>query len=113
LDPKHSAVPFLAKAYEAIRADRSVVVAFFEALCQAGRSEELRNQLAGSSRELRVGRAEVIATLAGVSADDQAAVSLSALALALIDGISVQFLLNPSSQLSSSALMDAASLISS
>jgi AcrR family transcriptional regulator len=101
----------LAKAYEAIRSDRSVVVAFFEALCQAERSEELRNQLAGFYGELRVGIAEVVAVLAGVSAGDPAAESLASLVLALVDGLSIQYLLDPASQLSSSALLDAATLV--
>ena len=49
--PADLGTAILAKAYEAMRSDRSVVVAFFEALCQAERSEELRNQLAGFYRE--------------------------------------------------------------
>lgn len=87
--PAELGTAILAKAYEAIFSDRSVVVAFLEALCQAERSEELRNQLAGFYCELRVGIAEVIAILAGVSADDQGAESLASLVLALIDGLSV------------------------
>jgi hypothetical protein len=93
------------------RSAPTVVVAFIEALCQAERSEELRNQLAGFYGELRVGIAEVVAALAGVSAGDQAAESLASLVLALIDGLSIQYLLDPASQLSSSALLDAASLV--
>ena len=109
--PADLGTAILAKAYEAIRSDRSVVVAFFEALCQAERSEELRDQLAGFYRELRVGIAEVVAALAGVSAGDQAAESLASLVLALIDGLSIQYLLDPGSKLSSSALVDAATLV--
>ncbi len=111
--PADLGTAILAKAYEAIRSDRSVVVAFFEALCQAERSEELRHQLAGFYRELRVAIAEVIATLAGVSATDPAAESSASLVLALIDGLSVQYLLDPGSQLSPSGLVDAAALVAS
>ena len=46
--PADLGTAILAKAYEAIRSDRSVVVAFFEALCQAERSEEFE----GSTRRL-------------------------------------------------------------
>jgi len=109
--PAELGTALLAKAYEAIRTDRSIVVAFFEALCQAERSQELQNRLADFYRELRVGTAVVIGELAGVQADDPAAASLAALVLALIDGLSVQYLLDPASQLPSSALVDAAALV--
>jgi AcrR family transcriptional regulator len=101
----------LAKVYEAIRSDRAIVAAFFEALCQAERSEELRMQLADLYCELRAGTAEVIAALAGLSADNPAVESLASLVLALIDGLSVQYLLDPATELPSSALADAATLV--
>jgi AcrR family transcriptional regulator len=101
----------LAQAYEAIRSDRAMVAAFFEALCQAERSEDLRSRLTGLYRELRAGTAEVIAALTGFPADDPAVESLASLVLALIDGLSVQYLLDPDSELPPTALTDAAALV--
>lgn len=112
--PADLGAALLAKTYDAIRSDRAIVAAFFEALCQAERSEELKERLAGFYRELRAGIADVIAALADVPPDDEAVRSLASLAslvLALIDGLSVQYLLDPVAELPPSAFADAAVIV--
>ena len=92
--PADVAEAVLGAVYEVIDADRVVMLAFFEALAQAGRSEELRGQLAGHYREFRTDVAEVVDSITHAD-DPEINTTLASMIMAVIDGLAIQYLLDP------------------
>jgi AcrR family transcriptional regulator len=84
-------------AGEVLKAPRPLFVSFVEAIAQAGRSEDVREQLAAHYRDARRATAEAIREIFGPAAErlgDEADV-MAVLLLALFDGLVLQWLLEP------------------
>jgi AcrR family transcriptional regulator len=95
--PHGHAAEWLEEVRETVKANRQIVVAFFEALVQAERSPELRRELTESYEELRTALAMVVSGMlprpdAEPSPDRDL---LGSLILAVSDGLLVQWLLDP------------------
>lgn len=85
-------------AQQALQTGRAVAVAYVEAWAQAERSPELRNQLADHYREFRSSVAALVHSLTGQpdeSVPDPEA--LAAIVVAIVDGLTIQWLLDPDS----------------
>jgi AcrR family transcriptional regulator len=84
-------------AGEVFEAPRPLFVSFVEAIAQAGRSEEVREQLAAHYREARRATAGAVRAMFGPVADRLGtdAEVMASLVLALFDGLVLQWLLEP------------------
>jgi AcrR family transcriptional regulator len=93
---------------ETMSGNRSLLLSFTEALAQAERNPELREQLAGHYRRCRVRVAELIAESfgEGVTADDPHCAAVASFVIAVCDGLAVQCLLDPSAAPTPSALTE-------
>lgn len=90
-DPWERAV---GSAQHAVRTGRGIAVAYVEAWAQAERSPELRRQLAEHYREFRSSTASLVQSLAAPpDAPDPEA--LAAILVAVVDGLMIQWLLDP------------------
>lgn len=90
-DPWQSAVDF---ARHAVQSGRGIAVAYVEAWAQAERAPELRRQLAEHYREFRSSTATLVRSLpAPTDATDPEA--LAAVLVAVVDGLMIQWLLEP------------------
>ena len=76
---------------------RALLVSFMEALAQADRDPELREQLAGMYRRTRGRVAELVASALEVPADDPRCTAVASWVMAVCDGLSMQWLLDPAS----------------
>jgi AcrR family transcriptional regulator len=78
-------------------APRPLFIAFVEAIAQAGHSDELREQLAVQYSDMRRGAGELVRRILGESADRLTGDPevLGAFILALLDGLVLQWLLDP------------------
>ncbi|WP_019819195.1 TetR/AcrR family transcriptional regulator [Saccharomonospora saliphila] len=87
---------------------RAVLVAYLDALAQAERTPELRDQFAGQYRRCRARVAALVAeSLAdGTRPEDPRARTLAAFVIAVCDGLSVQWLLDPDGAPTSAELAD-------
>jgi AcrR family transcriptional regulator len=85
-------------AQRALQAGRTVAVAYVEAWAQAERAPELRSQLAEHYREFRANTAALVESLP-THPDETApdAEVLAAILVAVVDGLMIQFLLDPDS----------------
>jgi len=90
-DPWESAI---GAARGALQSGRGIAVAYVEAWSQAERSPELRRQLAEHYREFRSGAAALLHTLAAPP-DGPDAEALAAVLVAVVDGLMIQWLLDP------------------
>jgi AcrR family transcriptional regulator len=78
---------------------RALLVSFVEAMAQADRDPALRDQLAGMYRNARRRVAAMVATAFGgeVTADDPRCTAVASWVMAVCDGLSMQWLLDPAS----------------
>lgn len=84
-------------ALESLPTQRPILQAYVDALAQAQRVPQLREQLAAQYRRARSRVAELVAeSLAdGTPADDPRCVAVASFVIAACDGLSVQWLLDP------------------
>lgn len=82
---------------ETLSDKRSLLLSFTEALAQAERSPDLREQLAGYYRRCRARVAELVAESfgSGIDADDPRCAAVASFVIAVCDGLAVQCLLDP------------------
>jgi AcrR family transcriptional regulator len=76
---------------------RAMLVSFVEALAQADRDPQLREQLAEMYRGTRGRVAELVARALDASASDPRCTALASWVMAVCDGLSMQWLLDPAS----------------
>src|SRR5438445_7319 len=102
-------VRVIAAVGEVFGAPRPVFISFVEAIAQAGRSEELREQLAAHYRDARQGLTDAIRAMFGPAAErlDGNAEVMASLLMALFDGLVLQWLLEPDAIPSGEELIDA------
>ena len=84
-------------AGKVLEAPRPLFASFVEAIAQAGRSEDVRQQLAAHYRDARRATAEAIRAMFGPAAErlDGEPEVMAVLLLALFDGLVLQWLLEP------------------
>ena len=86
----------LAAVTETFGEQRSLIIAFVEALAQAERSPVLRRQLAEIYEESRAAVAEMVsASLEGATVDRRHLRSVASLLIAICDGLMLQWLIDP------------------
>jgi len=92
---------------DTLPARRAMLASYVEALAQAQRDPELREQLAAHYRRARARVAELVAeSLAdGTAADDPRCQAIATFVIAVCDGLSVQWLLDPEQSPSGEQLM--------
>jgi len=78
-----------------LSARRPLLVSYVEALAQADRDPELREQLAGFYREIRTKVSALVTAALGAEIDDKEAAAVASWVIAVCDGLSVQWLLDP------------------
>jgi AcrR family transcriptional regulator len=76
---------------------RALLVSFVEAMAQADRDPGLREQLAGMYRHVRWRVAELVAAALDAPADDPRCMAVASWVMAVCDGLSMQWLLDPAS----------------
>ncbi|MDQ2835857.1 MAG: TetR family transcriptional regulator C-terminal domain-containing protein [Actinomycetota bacterium] len=76
---------------------RAFLLSYVEALAQAERSPELREQVAGQYRRCRAQIAELVARsfVGEISASDPRSSAIASFVIAVCDGLALQFLLDP------------------
>lgn len=74
---------------------RALLVSFIEALAQADRDPELREQLAGMYRGVRTRVSQIVATALDTTPADPRATAVASWVIAVCDGLSMQWLLDP------------------
>ena len=86
---------------------RALLVSFVEAMAQADRDPDLREQLAGMYRSVRSRVAAMVATALGddVTPDDPRCTAVASWVMAVCDGLSMQWLLDPASSPSGDHLL--------
>jgi AcrR family transcriptional regulator len=82
---------------DSLTGHRALLVSFVEALAQADRDPRLREQLAGMYRSTRVRVAELVAGALDASATDPRCTAVASWVMAVCDGLSMQWLLDPAS----------------
>jgi AcrR family transcriptional regulator len=110
--PEASALDRMAASWVALldsfERNRMVLVAFVEALAQAERSPELRDQLAGHYQRNRERIAEMVRATIGDAGDDPAvAERVASFLIAVCDGFVLQYLLDPERTPTGEELVDA------
>jgi AcrR family transcriptional regulator len=80
---------------ENLSARRPLLVSYVEALAQADRDPELREQLAGFYRDIRAKVSTLVAKALDSTPDDPEATAVASWIIAVCDGLSVQMLLDP------------------
>jgi AcrR family transcriptional regulator len=98
---------------ESLPQRKPILRAFFEALAQSQRTPELRDQLA---QHYRAARSRVAALVAqslgdGSSAEDARCRAIATFVIAACDGLSVQWLLDPSDAPSPAELLDGLTVV--
>jgi AcrR family transcriptional regulator len=87
-----------AAARESFEEERPLLLAFVEAMAQAPRSHDLREQMAAFYREGRQAVAGIVRASLGGDAEQlgaEAEIVLASLMIAIIDGLALQWLLDP------------------
>lgn len=74
---------------------RSVLVSFVEAMAQADRDPELREQLAETYRKVRSRASRIVADALSTSQDDPRCSAVASWMMAVCDGLAMQWLLDP------------------
>jgi AcrR family transcriptional regulator len=82
---------------DSLTGHRALLVSFVEALAQADRDPRLREKLAGMYRGTRVRVAELVAGALDVSVADPRCTAVASWVMAVCDGLSMQWLLDPAS----------------
>jgi BetI-type transcriptional repressor, C-terminal len=82
---------------DSLNGRRALLVSFIEALAQADRDPALREQLAAMYRNTRGRVAELVAGALDVPADDPRCTAVASWVMAVCDGLSMQWLLDPTS----------------
>jgi AcrR family transcriptional regulator len=80
---------------EGLSGRRSLLVSFVEAMAQAERDPQLREQLAGTYRKVRAGASRIVADALSTSPDDPRCSAVASWMMAACDGLSIQWLLDP------------------
>jgi len=75
---------------------RALLVSFIEALAQADRDPQLREQLAGMYRVVRARVSEIVSCALDTTPDDPRCTAVASWMMAVCDGLSMQWLLDPS-----------------
>lgn len=75
---------------------RALLVSFMEALAQADRDPQLREQLAGMYRVVRARVSEIVSRALDTTPDDPRCTAVASWMMAVCDGLSMQWLLDPS-----------------
>jgi AcrR family transcriptional regulator len=99
-------------AAESVEQQRGLMLAFLEALPAAARSPELRTRLAEAAEEARQATEAMIAAAmpAGEEVDQRAARTLASLLIAVVDGLVLQFAIDPERAPSADELSDVVDL---
>lgn len=74
---------------------RELLLSFLEAFAQADRTPELREQFAVQYRQIRTRVAGLVTDSLGIAADDPRARAAASFVVAVFDGLSMQWLLDP------------------
>ncbi len=74
---------------------RALLVSFIEALAQADRDPQLREQLAGMYRETRARVSQIVAGALDTGPEDPRCAAVASWVMAVCDGLSMQWLLDP------------------
>ena len=74
---------------------RSLLVSFVEAMAQADRDPELREQLAGTYRNVRLRASRIVADALSTTANDPRCSAVASWIMAVCDGLAMQWLLDP------------------
>lgn len=74
---------------------RSLLVSFVEAMAQADRDPELREQLAGTYRTVRARAGNIVADALSADPDDPRCTAVASWIMAVCDGLALQWLLDP------------------
>jgi AcrR family transcriptional regulator len=74
---------------------RALLVSFVEALAQADRDPQLREQLAGMYRGVRAGISEIVSRALDTTPEDPRCTAVASWMMAVCDGLSTQWLLDP------------------
>lgn len=92
---------------DSLNGRRALLVSFVEAMAQADRDPDLREQLAGMYRSVRSRVAAMVATALGddVTPDDPRCTAVASWVMAVCDGLSMQWLLDPASSPSGDDLL--------
>jgi AcrR family transcriptional regulator len=109
VSPPERAATALAAARESFEAQQPLLVAFIEAMAQARHSDELREQMASLYREGRQAVAEIVRESLGEHAGTLRADPkvIASLVIATIDGLALQWLLDPADTPSGEELANA------
>ena len=85
---------------------RALLVSFFEAMAQAERNPELREQLAGMYRTVRARVSQIVAQGLDTDPDDPRCTAVASWVIAVCDGLSLQWLLDPTASPASPDLLN-------
>lgn len=97
---------------EAFDEQRPVIVAFFEAIARAERSDDLRKHLAESYQAIRAAvAAEFESASGGASENAEQNAAVAALLVAICEGLMIQWLIDPDALPSGESLFDAARVL--
>ncbi|WP_216204840.1 TetR/AcrR family transcriptional regulator [Amycolatopsis aidingensis] len=98
---------------ENLSSKRALLLSYIEALAQAERTPSLREQFTEQYRRLRVRVAELVAESVGGGArpEDSRCVTIASLVIAVCDGLSVQWLLEPAASPSGADLDEGLGLL--
>jgi AcrR family transcriptional regulator len=97
-----SGVPPLERAHRAwaallenLTGRRALLVSFMEALAQADRDPQLRDQLAGMYAAVRARVSEIVSRALNTTPSDPRCTAVASWMIAVCDGLSIQWLLDP------------------
>ena len=74
---------------------RALLVSFVEAMAQADRNPQLREQLAGMYANVRARVSQIVATALNTTPEDPRCTAVASWVIATCDGLSMQWLLDP------------------
>lgn len=92
-DPHTGLLGEVDRLYECFESERTLMVGFVEAFAHAQRSESTRQRLAALYDEMRAGLATALGALPGGDQPDHD--TRASVLMAIVDGLMVQWLLNP------------------
>lgn len=90
---------------EGLTGRRALLVSFIEAMAQAERDPQLREQLAGMYRGVRARVSEIVSHALDTTPDDPRCTAVASWMMAVCDGLSMQWLLDPASAPNGSDLL--------
>jgi AcrR family transcriptional regulator len=80
---------------EGLSGKRALLVSFVEAMAQAERDPQLREQLAGMYRKVRARSSRIVADTLSTTPDDPRCSAVASWMMAVCDGLALQWLLDP------------------